>query len=160
MCTRELRLVLVSLLIGWKSGAITLNQSLSEVMQNQSNYLITFDTQLKTTLFWNMVNWTHPWLPPFFFRSHSSLFLKPFSFVSVFDGHCRNLVPRSLFSASIVVETMEAEKRDPGNEVAIGARELFAAVFTRLFNNYSSKARWIIVFGNYAGDYLKNMHFL
>ena len=25
--------------------------------------------------------------------------------------------PRSLFSASIVVETMEAEKRDPGNEV-------------------------------------------
>ena len=28
----------------------TLNQSLSEVMQNQSNLLITFDTQLKTTL--------------------------------------------------------------------------------------------------------------
>ena len=26
--------------------------------------------------------------------------------------------PGSLFSASIVVETMEAEKRDPGNEVA------------------------------------------
>ena len=25
--------------------------------------------------------------------------------------------PGSLFSASIVVETMEAEKRDPGNEV-------------------------------------------
>ena len=50
MCTREPRLVLVSLLIGWKSGARTLNQSLSEVMQNQSNSLITFDTQLKTTL--------------------------------------------------------------------------------------------------------------
>ena len=48
MC--ELRLVLVPLLIGWKSGARTLNQSLSEVMQNQSNYIITFDTQLKTTL--------------------------------------------------------------------------------------------------------------
>ena len=47
MCTREPRLVLVSLLIGWKRGERTLNQSLSEVMQNQSNSLITFDTQLK-----------------------------------------------------------------------------------------------------------------
>ena len=33
-----------------KNGARTLNQSLSEVMQNQSNSLITFDTQLKTAL--------------------------------------------------------------------------------------------------------------
>ena len=32
-------------------GARTLNQSLSEVMQNQSNSLITFDTQLKTALY-------------------------------------------------------------------------------------------------------------
>ena len=31
MCTREPRLLLVSLLIGWKSGARTLKQSLSEV---------------------------------------------------------------------------------------------------------------------------------
>ena len=50
MCTREPRLVLVSLLIGWKNGARTLNQSLSELIINQSNYLITFDTQLKTAL--------------------------------------------------------------------------------------------------------------
>ena len=50
MYTREPRLVLISLLIGWKSGAKTLIQSLSEVMQNQSNSLITFDTQLKTAL--------------------------------------------------------------------------------------------------------------
>ena len=50
MCTREPLLVLVSLVIGWKSGARTLNQSLSEVMQNQGNSLITFDTQLKTAL--------------------------------------------------------------------------------------------------------------
>ena len=50
MCTREPQLVLVSLVIGWKSGARTLNQSLSEVMKNQSNSLITFGTQLKTAL--------------------------------------------------------------------------------------------------------------
>ena len=50
MCTPEPRLVLVSLLIDWKNGARTLNQSLSEVIINQSNYLITFDTQLKTAL--------------------------------------------------------------------------------------------------------------
>ena len=51
MCTREPRLVLVSLLIGWKSGARTFNQSsLSEVIITQSNSLITFDTQLKTAL--------------------------------------------------------------------------------------------------------------
>ena len=55
MCTREPRLVLVSLLIGWKSGARNFNQSLSEVVQNQSNSLITFDTQLKTALLkWEM----------------------------------------------------------------------------------------------------------
>ena len=53
MCTREPRLVLVSLLIGGKSGARTLDQSPSEVMQNQSNSLITFDTQLKITLLYN-----------------------------------------------------------------------------------------------------------
>ena len=51
MCTREPRLVLVSLLIGWKSGVITFNQSLREVIIDQSNSLITFDTQLKTALF-------------------------------------------------------------------------------------------------------------
>ena len=45
---------LVSLLIGWKNGARPLNQSLSEVMQNQSNSLITFDTHLKTAL-WEVV---------------------------------------------------------------------------------------------------------
>ena len=52
MCTHELWLILVSFLIGWKSGAKTLNQSLSEVIINQSNSLIiiTFDTQLKTAL--------------------------------------------------------------------------------------------------------------
>ena len=31
--------------------------------------------------------------------------------------HMPTSFPGSLFSASIVVETMEAEKRDPGNEV-------------------------------------------
>ena len=50
MCTREPQLDLVSLLIGWKSDARTLNQSLSELIINKSNLLITFDTQLKTTL--------------------------------------------------------------------------------------------------------------
>ena len=34
----------------FQSGAKTLNQSLSEVLQNQSNSLITLDSQLKTTL--------------------------------------------------------------------------------------------------------------
>ena len=37
-------------LVGWKNGTRTLNQSLSEVMQNQSNLLITLDTQFKTPL--------------------------------------------------------------------------------------------------------------
>ena len=49
----EPQLVLVSLVIGRKSGVrtpITENQSLSEVMQNQRYSLITFDTQLKTAL--------------------------------------------------------------------------------------------------------------
>ena len=50
MCTREPWLVLFSLLIGWKSGARNFNQSPSEVMQNQSNSLINFGTQLKTDL--------------------------------------------------------------------------------------------------------------
>ena len=50
MCTREPRLVWVSLLIDRESGARTLNKSLSEEMQNQSNSQITFKTQLKTTL--------------------------------------------------------------------------------------------------------------
>ena len=36
--------------IGWKSGTKTVNQSLDEVMQNQSNSLLTFDAQLKTAL--------------------------------------------------------------------------------------------------------------
>ena len=40
----------VSRLIGGQNGARTLNQSLIEVMQDQSNSLITFDTQLKTAL--------------------------------------------------------------------------------------------------------------
>ena len=35
---------------GFTCGARTLNQSLSEAMPNQSNSLITFDTQLKTAL--------------------------------------------------------------------------------------------------------------
>ena len=47
---RDPRLVLVPLLIDGKSCARTLNQSPGEVMQNQSNSLITFDTQLKTAL--------------------------------------------------------------------------------------------------------------
>ena len=46
---RKSRLVLVLLLIGRESGARFFNQSQS-VMQNQSNYGITFDTQLKTAL--------------------------------------------------------------------------------------------------------------
>ena len=43
--------LLVSLLI----GARTLKQSLSEVIINQSNSLITFDTELKTTLTLNLL---------------------------------------------------------------------------------------------------------
>ena len=56
MWTREPRLVLVSLLIGRKKGARTLNQSLSEVMKNQSNSLITFHTQLKTALVYSWIS--------------------------------------------------------------------------------------------------------
>ena len=44
-------MVLVSLLIGWKNGARTLNQSLSEVMQNQSNLLITFGHSIENRFF-------------------------------------------------------------------------------------------------------------
>ena len=62
MCTREPRLVLVSLLIGWKNGARTLNQSLSEVIINQTNSLITFDTQLKNTLNTSKTNWVVQWI--------------------------------------------------------------------------------------------------
>ena len=50
MCTRRARLVLVSLLIGSQNDAKTFDQSLSEVMQNQCNSLITFDTQFKPAL--------------------------------------------------------------------------------------------------------------
>ena len=76
MCTREPRLDLVSLLIGWRSGARTLNESPSEVMQSQSNSLITFDTQLKTAL--NQVSnikWTpgQNWL----LQNMSSVFVNP-----------------------------------------------------------------------------------
>ena len=46
----EARLVMVLLLIGWQSGANFANQSQSEAQQNQSNYQITFDTQLKSAL--------------------------------------------------------------------------------------------------------------
>ena len=41
------RLVLVLLLIGWESGASFLLTNQGEVKQNQDNYQITFDTQLK-----------------------------------------------------------------------------------------------------------------
>ena len=44
------RLVLVLLLIGWKSGAILFSQSQNVAVQNQSNREITFDTQLNTAL--------------------------------------------------------------------------------------------------------------
>ena len=46
------QLGLVLLLIGWESDAIFLSQSQSVAMQIQSNYKITFDTQLKIALFW------------------------------------------------------------------------------------------------------------
>ena len=46
------RLVLVLLLIGRGSGARFFNQSQSVAMQNQSNCGITFDTQLKSALFY------------------------------------------------------------------------------------------------------------
>ena len=39
-----------------------MNQSLSEVMQNQSNSLITFDTQLKTALNTSKTNWVIQWI--------------------------------------------------------------------------------------------------
>ena len=44
------RLVLVLLLIGWESPARFVNQSQSEVKQNQRNREVTFGTQLKTTV--------------------------------------------------------------------------------------------------------------
>ena len=47
MCTHEPQLVLVALLIGWKSGAQTLNQSLSEVMQNQIYFADYFRHSIK-----------------------------------------------------------------------------------------------------------------
>ena len=46
----EARLVLVSVFVGWESGANFVNQSQSVVKQNQSKREITFDTQLKTAL--------------------------------------------------------------------------------------------------------------
>ena len=48
----KLRLSLVFHLIGWGRGASFLNQSQHVVKQNQSKSGITFDTQLKTALFW------------------------------------------------------------------------------------------------------------
>ena len=42
MCTREPRLVLVSLLIGWKNDTRTLNQSLSEVNAKPKQFAIYF----------------------------------------------------------------------------------------------------------------------
>ena len=76
MCTREPRLDLVSLPIGWRNGARILNVSPSEVMHSQSNSLITFDTQLKTAL--NQVSnikWTpgQNWL----LQNMSSVFVNP-----------------------------------------------------------------------------------
>ena len=44
------RLVSVSLLIGRESGARFFSQSQTIAIQNQSNYGITFDTQLKSAL--------------------------------------------------------------------------------------------------------------
>ena len=44
------RLLLVLLLIGRESGARFFSQSQTVAMQNQSNCVITFDTQLKTAL--------------------------------------------------------------------------------------------------------------
>ena len=46
----KLRLVLVLLLIGRESDARFVSQSQTVAMQNQSNCVITFDTQLKTAL--------------------------------------------------------------------------------------------------------------
>ena len=50
MCTRKPQLVLVSLLIGLQNGTRSFYQSLSEVMQNQGNSLITINTRLRTAL--------------------------------------------------------------------------------------------------------------
>ena len=47
------RLVLVLLLIGGESGARFFSQSQTVAMQNQSNCVITFDTQMKTALIIN-----------------------------------------------------------------------------------------------------------
>ena len=48
------QLVLVLLLIGRESGVRFFSQSQTVAMQNQSNCVITFDTQLKTALLmWN-----------------------------------------------------------------------------------------------------------
>ena len=46
----KLRFLLVLPLIGRESGARFLSQSQTVAMQNQSNCVITFDTQLKTAL--------------------------------------------------------------------------------------------------------------
>ena len=50
-------MVLVLLLIGRESGARFFTQLQTVAMQNQSNCVITFDTQLKITLTYNIVLW-------------------------------------------------------------------------------------------------------
>ena len=47
---KQVTIGLILLLIGRESGARFFNQSQTVAMQNQSNCVITFDTQLKTAL--------------------------------------------------------------------------------------------------------------
>ena len=49
-------LALVLHLIGWESGASSLEPIIEQSEANPKQYLITFDTPLKTTLFWKVNN--------------------------------------------------------------------------------------------------------
>ena len=49
-------LALVLHLIGWESGASSLEPIIEQSEANPKQYLITFDTPLKTALFWKVRN--------------------------------------------------------------------------------------------------------
>ena len=49
-------LALVLHLIGWESGASSLEPIIEQSEANPKQYLITFDTPLKTALFWKVHN--------------------------------------------------------------------------------------------------------
>ena len=50
-----------------------MNQSLSEVMQNQSNSLISFDSELKTALTYSFMYFCYGTLQPLFFVTSNKM---------------------------------------------------------------------------------------